>query len=145
LNRLLIELVAASLLIGGFTLYERHAGAAQCVQAVHVATAHEEGVQQAQAADDSKTIAIEAEAYAKAHQPDPDAIPAPIVRVCHYSPLAVPSARPAGLSPDAPRDDGAASAVPGPNVGPDLVQVGHVADAQIAGLQDYIVRVCRAR
>jgi len=32
----------------------------------------------------------------------------------------------------------------GPDIGRPLVTIGHTADAQIAGLQDYITRVCLA-
>jgi hypothetical protein len=67
------------------------------------------------------------------------------VRVCRYTPVAAPQARAARHVPDASRPDRSPDPVSGPDVGPNLVQVGHVADAQIAGLQDYITRVCRVQ
>jgi hypothetical protein len=93
---------------------------------------------------DQTTIAQEGKAYADATDPLAP-LPAPVVRLCYSAPA--PPPRPARPAPDAPVASGKPDPVPlqaGPDVGPALVRVGHDADAQIAGLQDYITKVCRA-
>ena len=96
-----------------------------------------------QQATDTATINAEAKTYAAA-QIDP--IAAPVVSVCHYTPAAVPRATVAGSLPHGAPNLPAPSppaAVPGPDIGRPLVSIGHTADAQVAGLQDYIEHVCR--
>jgi hypothetical protein len=97
---------------------------------------------------DQATVAQEARTYEAATDPLLP-VAAPAVRVCHYTPVAsVPSADPAGSGTDAAAPVRAANPpdpLPGPDIGRPLVQIGHNADAQIAGLQDYIEHVCQAR
>jgi hypothetical protein len=99
-----------------------------------------------QTATDTSTINTEAKAYAAA-QIDP--VAAPVVSLCHYTPAAaVLGAAAAGSGPHvAPHvpAPGPPAALPGPDIGRPLVQVGHDADAQVAGLQDYIEHVCRVK
>ena len=93
---------------------------------------------------DTVAISQEGKEYAKAVS---TAIAgAPIISVCIDPPRPV-LPRPARRSPDAP----AIVRSPDPSVPTKprewdtrtVVQIGHDADAQIAGLQDYIERVCR--
>jgi hypothetical protein len=97
-----------------------------------------------QSASDAAIINAEAQTYAAAQI---DAIAAPAVSVCHYTPTAaVLRATPAGPQPHGAPDlpaPGPPAAVPGPDIGRPLVSIGHNADAQVAALQDYIQHVCR--
>jgi hypothetical protein len=99
----------------------------------------------ARAVTDRAIVAEEARTYAKSRI---DPVVSPVVRVCHYTPVALP-----GASAPTPRIDGAVDERvphsvpardpdPGPNFGPPLVRAGHVCDAQVAALQDYVRRVC---
>jgi hypothetical protein len=105
-------------------------------------------------ANDETIVQKEGTTYAKATAaPIPDAV-APVVSVCYYRTApAVPSARPAGSGahePAAvPNAGGGDPYLPAPtlirwNTKP-LVRIGRDADAQVAGLQDYINRVCLAK
>jgi hypothetical protein len=95
---------------------------------------------------DQSTVAQEAKTYEAAEVAP---LAAPVVRVCLYTPAAsVSGAYPAGPRIDAPVDSRSPDPVPvaaGPDIGPPLVQVGHVIDAQVAGLQHYIEHVCQAK
>jgi hypothetical protein len=99
-----------------------------------------------QSATDTSTINTEAKTYAAA-QIDP--VAAPVVSLCYYTPAAALLGAPAtGSGPHAAAQlpaPGPQPALPGPDVGRPLVQVGHDADAQVAGLQDYIEHVCRVK
>lgn len=142
-ERTLIEVVAFLLLIGGFALWERHKGAADCKQADIVAVQKQETHDAAKAAADTKTINTEAQTYAQTLA-DPAPIDAPHVSLCHYTPSAVPSASSPGSSPH----EASPSRIPDPShidIGPPLVKVGVDSDAQVRGLQDYIAKVCLIR
>lgn len=106
----------------------------------------QEAAQDQKRTTDQNTVAGEAKTFEKA-QLDP--LPAPVVRVCLYTPLAtVSSAHTAGPRIDAPVPNRSPAPVPveaGPDIGPSLVRVGHVTDAQVAGLQHYIEHVCQAK
>lgn len=94
----------------------------------------------AQKIEDS-TIAIEAKAYDDLLL---EPVPAPVVRLCTNA-RAVPASRPAALAAhaEAPgREPDQPDLIQGPDIGRPLVTAGRDADAQIAGLQDYITRVC---
>lgn len=104
--------------------------------------------QAAKRTTDQSTIAREATTYEAATDPLAP-LPAPVVRLC-YSPAApaVPSTQPAGSGAHAsPAVPAAAPADPvsGPDIGRPVLQVGVDANAQVAGLQDYIERVCQAK
>jgi hypothetical protein len=104
----------------------------------------QEAASQAKDAKDEAIIAREAKTYEAATDPLLP-IAAPVVRVCYYTPVS--SAKPPGSGTDAAAPVRAANPpdpVPGPDIGRPLVQIGHNADAQIAGLQDYIEHVCQA-
>jgi hypothetical protein len=102
-------------------------------------------------AKDTKDAGIvnqEAKTYEHA-QTDLDPIPLPDVRVCYYKPAPTPVPRgnpPATLAHGATaiRAEPRADLEPGPNISPAIAGEGHKADAQVAGLQDYINRVCLA-
>lgn len=105
----------------------------------------QERAQDKKRSTDRGTIAQEGKTYENAGL---DPLPSPVVRLC-YSPAAapVPGSRAPGLAPHAAASSRSADPVPdtpGPNIGPTLVRTGHVADAQVIGLQDYITRVCLA-
>lgn len=95
---------------------------------------------------DEGTVAQEAKTYEAATDPLAP-LPAPIVRMCDYSTPAVPSPHPAGSGAHAPpalrAADPPVPAVVEWDTKP-LVRDGHNADAQVAGLQDYIAKVCQA-
>jgi hypothetical protein len=98
---------------------------------------------------DEATVAEEAKRFETATDPALTPVAAPLVRLCHFTPVAtVSSANAAGSGTDASAPVRAAPAedsVPGPDIGGPIVQVGHNADAQVAGLQHYIEHVCQAR
>lgn len=114
--------------------------AAQTVVKQEVAT-------QRRTTTDQATVAEEAKTYEAAIDPLAP-LPAPVVRLCYNSTAraAVPSAHPAGsgAAPGPPIPAAAAApTLPGPDIGRPVLQVGRRADAQVAGLIDYIQRVCR--
>lgn len=94
---------------------------------------------------DQVTVAGEAKTYEDAIDPLAP-IPGPIVRLCIAAP-AVPSAHPAGPGAHAAAAVRAADpqlpAVVDWDSKP-VVRQGRVANAQVAGLQDYITHVCQA-
>ena len=99
---------------------------------------------QTQEATDATRINVEAKTYA-AHELDP--IAAPVVRVLYAAGPAVPRAAAAGpqLAPACLSAASTPAAVPGPDIGRPLVQIGHDADAQVEALWDYIDHVCRVK
>jgi hypothetical protein len=141
--------LACLLLIGAFGAGWHFGG-----QAPKLAAAKQELKQEA--AEDTKrttdqtTVAQEAKTYEAATDPLAP-LPAPVVRLCYNSTTpAVPSAHPAGPGahgpvpvPDAGGGDSHLPTYVQWNTRP-LVQIGRNADAQVAGLQDYITRVCQA-
>jgi len=98
---------------------------------------------------DQQIVAQEGKTYAAAKADDLDPVRLPDVRVCYYAPLTrVPSTHTAGSGSDAPaavRQGPAQDPDPGANITPSIVHVGNIANAQVAGLQDYINRVCQGR
>jgi hypothetical protein len=99
--------------------------------------------QKTEARDDG-TIAIEEKAYDDAIlQP----VAAPVVRLCVASAAAVSQTTAPAGRPHATAAGGAEHQpdfVQGPDIGRPLVTAGRDADALIAGLQDYVAKVCRA-
>jgi hypothetical protein len=98
---------------------------------------------------DNAIVAQEAKTYEAATDPALDPVAAPRVSMCYYAPL-TPMLRsaPAGSGVNASAPVRAADPeppVPGPDIGRPLVQTGHDANAQVAGLQDYITKVCQAK
>lgn len=108
----------------------------------------QEAAEQKKDTADRTTVEKEAKTYEAATDPL-QPIAAPTVRVCYYAPLpTVPSTHAAGSGVNAGPPVRAANPpdpVPGPDIGRPLVQIGHNADAQLAGLRDYIEHVCQAR
>ena len=125
--------------------WERHEGAQSCVERDTAAGTHQEVVTAAAEATGSAEVAKEIEDYARAtNQP---ITTAPHISVCV---AAQPSAARAVLPARASRASAHAAAdVPaaGASVarvldGERLEEIARQADAQIAGLQDYVLRVC---
>jgi hypothetical protein len=109
----------------------------------------QEAAEQAKDTKDQATVAQEAKTYEAATDPALDPIAAPRVSMCYYAPSpTLPSTNTSGSGAHASAPVPAAAApdpVPGPDIGRPIVQVGHDANAQVAGLQDYIERVCQAK
>lgn len=106
----------------------------------------QEAAQDTKRAKDETTVAQEAKTYEAATDPALAPVTAPVVRLCKYTIVSSPN--PAGSGADAKlpvRAPDPQPSVPGPDIGRPLVQIGHNADAQVAGLQDYIARVCQAK
>ncbi len=142
------------LFVAWSALCYRQGGARQRLEVAQSTLKRESG-QIATLQSDQKTVTQEAETYANATTAAiPDAA-APVVSVCYYrtAPAALPSAHPAGpLSHEAapvPAARGGDPAVPVATVRrwdtKPVVQIGRDANAQVAGLQDYIAKVCQAR
>ena len=145
IERIAAEVLGALFLVWGTVMYLEHRGAEQCRAADSAAVTKQEAHNAAQAADDVKTINIEAKTYAQTLAA-PDPIDSPHVSLCHYSTSrAVPQAAAARPVPDAAAPSRAQDPVnTGTDVGPPLVKVGVDVDAQVRGLQDYIAKVCLA-
>lgn len=93
---------------------------------------------------DQATVAQEAKTYEAATDPALAPVSAPHVSVCYYAPLVQSHATGSGVNAGPPvRAPDRPDPVPGPDIGRPLVQISHNADAQIAGLQDYIAKVCQ--
>jgi hypothetical protein len=105
----------------------------------------QEAAEDVKVAKDQTTVAEEAKTYEAATDPALTPVIAPRLSVCYYAPLqghasgSGADAKPPVRAPDPPNP------VPGPDIGRPLVQISHNADAQIAGLQDYISKVCQAK
>jgi hypothetical protein len=151
LERTIAEAVAALFLIWGGILYLEHRGAAACVQADTVAAAKQEGRNEAQGQQDSKTITQEAQAHADAISADPIPTPAVICVRQYASPGPLLPAAAAG-----PRGHGQAALstadyrpVPsftgGVDIGKPAAKIGQACDAQVIEAQDYIRDVCRPK
>jgi hypothetical protein len=137
----LAGIVVALLLFVGWSFWERHEGAVSCEDKDKSAVASQEAHNATVLVNQNQAIASEKQAYEDALlQP----IAAPVVRLCS-APSPVPQAPPAArgthgnASVPIPSPE---AVVSGPDVGLPLVRIGHDADNQIAGLQDYIKRVC---
>lgn len=145
-ERLLWLALVAALVIG-FGWYEQGRGAAKCVaadtKAASTQIAHNATVE-AQAAT---IVSQEKTTYEQA-------VAAPVlvpihVSVCHEAARgAMSNAAATGSSADARapvRTTDRPDPVPGPDIGPSLQAVGKDATAQVAGLIDYVNKVCLAR
>lgn len=136
---ILVGLVAAF-------LFGYHFGGLAPKLAAARAEVHQESLNDAKRTTDQTTVAGEARTYEAAELAP---VSAPVVRVCLYTPVSpVSGAYAARPRTDAPVPSRSADPVPlqaGPDIGPPLVRVGHVTDAQVAGLQHYIEHVCQAK
>lgn len=144
-ERLILLGVIAVMAVSGF-FYIEHLGAQKCVKDYEAASAVETRKENVQHGKDVTTTQNEGQTF-EAAKTAPVA-PAPVVSLC--SPLH----RPAKQAPATPTSSPDAKAPGGatpeelPPVRWDtepIVRIGHEADAQIAGLQDYITNVCRPK
>lgn len=123
-----------------------HFGGLGCQLGDAKATVKQDAQNAQQESSDVQQINQEAQHFAQASL---DPIPAPLVRVQYReAPACVPRAPAAGSGAHAAAVVPAPSAVdsvPGPDLGRPLVLVGHICDAQVAGLQDYVNHVCRVK
>lgn len=145
IERIAIEAIVALFLVWGTVVYLEHRGAAECRAADAAAVTKQEARNAAQAADDAKTINIEAKTYHDTLSA-PAPIDSPHISVCYYKAAAVPQAIPARSNPHAAdplRSPDPLPAVPGPDIGPELVRLGRIADALSTQRRDYIIRVCQ--
>src|SRR6266404_8739410 len=145
LQERLILLGVFILVIFGFAWHERHIGAQKCLQNVDKASAIEESKQATQYTADQGTVSNEGKTY-EAAKTAPVA-PAPVVRLCPRLPRqAVQAAAGSGSAVDGKAPGGGGdSAQPTLWDSTPVVKAGRDADAQIAGLQDYILNVCRPK
>ena len=125
--------------------YIEHLGAQKCLQNVEKASAIEESKQATQYTADQGTVSNEGKTY-EAAKTAPVA-PAPVVRLCPRLPRqAVQAAAGSGSAVDGKAPGGGGdSAQPTLWDSTPVVKAGRDADAQIAGLQDYILNVCRPK
>jgi hypothetical protein len=139
--------VALLALLGGVA-YERHAGAQSCVLAQTKLALKQE----AQNTADASAAAVQVQREVTDHaQAVAAPVRAPVVRVCPAAQpphpggvLQTPAAAPGADAP-APVSDPAQSDPRGRDIGTPIEKVGQAADAQIAGLEDYITNVCLRR
>ncbi|SRR6266404_3686015 len=145
LQERLILLGVFILVIFGFAWHERHIGAQKCLQNVDKANAIEESKQATQYTADQGTVSNEGKTY-EAAKTAPVA-PAPVVRLCPRLPRQAVQATPDAGSTTDGKASGGREASPGVTAWDTtaLVKAGRDADAQIAGLQDYILQVCRPK
>lgn len=144
----LYAILGAILLLAGDAALFYHLGGNGVKLTDEKAVIKQETKDDAKRVVDQSTVAQEAKTYETATDPALDPIAAPDVRVCHYTATIVPSANPAGSRVDASpsvRAPDPSNAVPSIDIGRPLVQISHNADAQIAGLQDYIEHVCQVQ
>lgn len=143
MNPLYAGAAGALVLMGVFGL-GYHFGSEACRLDDAKATVSEMARNQKQESTDVQRINAEATQLGQAVL---DPLPAPVVRVCLYTPaITVPGApTPGPESHAAPASRGAdpLPARAGPDIGEPLVRVGHDSDAQVIALQDYITHVCR--
>jgi hypothetical protein len=135
-------LVVAMLLFGGGF----YVGRLQPQLSAAKATIKRDDQNVKQESTDAARINLEAKQFEQAPL---DPIVAPVVRVQYREAAAcVPRAAPTGPVPHGTAAVPAPSvvdSVSGPDIGRPLVLVGHVCDAQVTGLQDYINHVCRVK
>jgi hypothetical protein len=140
--------IGAAVLLVLYSGFWYHLGGLGTRERVAVAQVKQEKAQDTKRTIDEATVAKEAKTYEAATDPELSPVSAPSVRLCHYTPVAsVPGANAPGSGAHASAPVPApapAAALPGPDIGRPVLQVGHDADAQIAGLQDYIEHVCQA-
>src|SRR5438132_4882338 len=134
----LILTLLVAVIIVGWSWYERHAGAAGCLQGVKANNAAAEVKEEKQHSADVGTVQKEGTTYAVTIAAP--VLPAPIIRLCPdlHVPTLQASAGP-GSAPDAeaPGREGD-QGQPATWDSTPVVRAGRDADAQIAGLQDYI-------
>lgn len=155
MNRLLAEVLGILALLGIFTLYERHQGAQACLASDAQAVAKQGATNTRAQIKGAQIVSQEAIDYV--HLTSAPLAPTPTVRrPPRVQPPAVPLVpgpavpTPAtGSCPDGEtflRAQDEAERLRG-NINTLIrsdVQPAHDADAQVSGLQDYIVRVCKA-
>lgn len=145
LQERLILLGVLIIVIFGFAWHERHIGAQKCLQNVEKASALEEGKQATQYTADQRTVSNEGKTYEAAKTAS--VAPAPVIRLCPKLPRQTVQV----ASGTRPKADAKASSGGGDSPQPALwdstpvVKAGRDADAQISGLQDYILYVCRPK
>lgn len=148
-SELLVVALACLGVGGGVMLYDHHErgiGAVKCEATIQKADEAQEVHNAATQARDSTVVQQEAKDYASA-------VAAPVIRPVRVfiSPPTIaimPTAPVTGPGSDAAPAHGSADnsgPVPPQSFGPELQAIGHDADAQIAGLQDYINKVCIPR
>ena len=143
-SSLILTLLLAVVIVG-WTWYERHAGAAGCLQGVKASNAAAEVKEEKQHSADTATVQREGVTYAV--QIAAPIIAAPRIRLCpelHVAPLqasAAPGSEPDAKAADRGEDPQRATTWDSTPV----VQAGRDANAQIAGLEDYILKVCRPK
>jgi hypothetical protein len=141
LEGILIGTIVLILIVVGFAFYFEHRGAKECKQADATAVTKQE----AHNADVLKTdIATNTQIEDTLHAAEIAPITAPVVRVCYYKASPVPNSTPTAGGPDVStpvREE----PVAGPDIGRPVLTQGRNADAQIAGLQAYIAKVCLVR
>lgn len=131
----------------GYTWYERHVGAKECIQNVIASNTKEGKKEDIQHGKDITETQKEGQAYETAKN-EPIA-PAPIIRlgVCPTLHHEAGSAAPvSGRIPNAEASIRTENQELPPVIRWDtepVVRAGHEADAQITGLQKYILNVCR--
>ena len=134
------------LVVIGFAWHERYVGAQGCLKNVEKANAVEQAKEVKQHTVDVTTATSEGETFAKTTAA-PLAKPAPTIRLC-------PPLRGKALLPSSAARPEANAEVPSGGENPQqptfwdttpIVKAGRDADAQIAGLQDYITNVCRPK
>ena len=141
----LILTLLLAVVVVGWTLYERHAGAAGCLQGVKATNTAAEAKEETQHATDVGTVQKEGTTYAG--QIAAPVIRAPIIRLCPEVPRS-PMPAAAGAGPEDHAEAPGREADQGRPTTWDstpVVRAGRDADAQIAGLQDYILKVCRPK
>jgi hypothetical protein len=149
IERLALEIIAGLLLVWGTVAFLEHRGATACLQANTVATAKQEGRNEAQGQQDAKTITQEAQTHAVAISADPMPTPAVICVRQYASPGPLLSATATGPSGHGQAALSTADYRPslnfagGVDIGKPAAKIGQACDAQIADAQDYITNVCR--
>jgi hypothetical protein len=132
------------LVVIGAAWHERYVGAQGCLKNVEKANVVETAKEEKQHTADTTTVQTEAKTYAAAKSA-PLTVPAPRIGLCPALPRKALSGTPApGSAPNAGTPGGGADTVK-PTFWDTtaLVKAGRDADAQIRGLQDYIITVCR--
>jgi hypothetical protein len=145
LEERLVWIVLAVLIVLGFSWHERRIGAAGCELNVKAADAAAEVKEEKQHSADVGTVQKEGTTYAVTIAAP--VLPAPIIRLCpdlHVPPLQASAVGGPETHAEA-ADRGEDSGQPATWDSTPVVRAGRDADAQIAGLQDYILKVCRPK
>lgn len=144
IERIAVEAIAALFLVWGTVLYLEHRGAQQCRAADATAVAAQEARNAVQAADDTKTINLEAKTYAQAVAAPDDPSPALVCVRKYPAPRPVSAATTPGPSHDGSADlSKAASGSFDPS--PGVKTIGKEVDARVVYLEGYITDVCRPK